>query len=76
PYLATLYNHLDSAIWITVYNTIISIISILLSVPIIYLLNKYLPQFVGRPYQQGPLLSSLASIKVSNNILGIQRSQE
>jgi len=63
PYLATLYPRLDSAIWVTGYNTIVSIISILLSVPVIYLLNKYFPQLVGRPYQQGPLLPSLDSIK-------------
>ncbi len=66
PYLATLCPHLDSTSWVTGYNTIVSIISILLSVPVIYLLNKYFPQLVGRPYQQGPLLPSLDSIKIRN----------
>ena len=62
PYLATLLNHLDSAIWVTGYSTLISVVSILVSVPFIFLLNKYLPQLVGRPYQQGPLLPSLDSV--------------
>ena len=63
PYLATLYTHLDSSIWITAQSTLISAVSILLSVPFIFLLNKYLPQLVGKPYQPGPLLPSLESKK-------------
>mgnify|MGYP006296750773 CR=1 FL=1 len=58
PYLATNCPNLDSAIWLTGYLTITSMASILICFPIIYILNKFIPQLVGNPFQKGPLLPS------------------
>lgn len=60
-YLPNLFTNLDSALWVTGYSMLTSILSLLLSVPVIYVLNQYFPQLVGRPYQKGPILPSLRS---------------
>ncbi|HBX69937.1 MAG TPA: hypothetical protein DEH25_11330 [Chloroflexi bacterium] len=58
-HIATKVNNLESVWVITGISLSGSILSILLSVPVIFLLNRYLPQLVGRPQQKGPWLPAL-----------------
>ncbi len=49
-----------NSIWvITIVSVSVSVLSILFCVPLIWSLNKYVPQLVGKPLQNGPWLSSL-----------------
>ena len=41
------------------YGVIVTITSLLLTIPALILLNKYVPQLVGKPLKQGPIISRL-----------------
>jgi len=60
-HIATRIETLESIWVITITSLLASILSILVSVPVILFLNKYLPQLVGRPYQKGPWLPGFKS---------------
>jgi len=49
--------HYESTTWIILDSLWISVLSIGLSVPIIEILNRWLPQLVGRPQANGPILN-------------------
>ena len=51
-------NHYDSTAWMTFDSIWVSVLTIALSVPAIELLNRYLPQFIGRPQADGPWLKA------------------
>ncbi len=55
---------LDNGNWwqITLYALLVSVLSLLVCYPVINLLNKYIPQLVGRSRQNGPLLPNLESL--------------
>jgi fucose 4-O-acetylase-like acetyltransferase len=49
-----------NTVWgVTLFSVFIVAINLLLSLPVIVILNKYLPQLVGKPYQKGPILPNL-----------------
>lgn len=50
--------HYDSTLWVTVESLLLSILTMLMSVPVINILNKWLPQLVGKPQAEGPLLKA------------------
>jgi hypothetical protein len=52
-------NNLDSTLWVTLSSIIIALSSIALSLPVVWLLDKFTPQLVGKPFQAGPLLPGL-----------------
>ncbi len=60
-HLATRIENRESLGVITVISLLASILSLLVSVPVILFLKKYLPQLVGRPYQKGPWLPAFKS---------------
>jgi fucose 4-O-acetylase-like acetyltransferase len=49
-------DHYDSTAWVTFDSLWISVLTIGLSVPVIELLDRWVPQLVGRPQVDGPLL--------------------
>ena len=51
-------NHYDSTAWMAFDSIWVSVLTIALSVPAIELLNRYLPQFIGRPQADGPWLKA------------------
>lgn len=55
-HVATRIENLESIWVVTITSLVVSILSLLISVPVILFLNKYLPQLVGRPNQKGPWL--------------------
>jgi acyltransferase len=55
-HVVTKIKNINDVFVITVASGLFSIFSILLSGPIIWLLNKYFPQLVGKPHQDGPIL--------------------
>ncbi len=57
-HICTKINHLNSVWVITTVSLSVSILSILFCVPFILALNKFAPQLVGNPLQEGPLLPS------------------
>lgn len=59
PYLANRLNNLDSFLWVTLTSLILAVASIALSLPFVWFLNKFTPQFVGKPFQEGPWLPGL-----------------
>jgi acyltransferase len=58
-HFATKIKNIDSVYWITGASFGFSVLTILLSVPAIWILNKVLPQLVGKPYREGPILPRL-----------------
>ena len=55
--------HYESTGWVTFDSFWISILTIAISVPAIELLNRWVPQFVGRPQQEGPLLKGFPTFE-------------
>jgi len=53
----TLFN--KSAAYVTLNCLVVTILSLALCYPIVYLFNKYLPQLFGKPFTDGPLLKPL-----------------
>ena len=51
--------HQESTAWVTFDSIWVSVLTIALSVPVIELLNRWLPQLIGRPQDDGPLLKSI-----------------
>lgn len=62
PHLAEILPMLDNRVLVTLYGLTFSILSILLSVPLIFFLNRYFPQLVGYPKQDGPLLPAITTL--------------
>jgi fucose 4-O-acetylase-like acetyltransferase len=58
-HIVTKLGFVDSIWGITLFSALIMVINLLLSLPIIFLLNKYLPQLVGKPHQEGPFIPKL-----------------
>ncbi len=48
-----------SAIGVTTSAIIVTLISLLLCMPIVFVLNKFIPQLVGKPKVSGPLLGNI-----------------
>jgi fucose 4-O-acetylase-like acetyltransferase len=61
PLLVRKLNNLDSTFWVTVDSLIISLVSLALSLLVVWLLDKFIPQLVGKPHQIGPWLPGLDS---------------
>lgn len=59
PWLVNYLTGLDSWLWLTVTSTGLSLVSIALSLPVVWLLDRYLPQLVGKPQQVGPWLPDI-----------------
>jgi len=55
-HVATRIENLESIWAVTLTSLVISILSLLISVPVILFLNTYLPQLVGHPNRKGPWL--------------------
>jgi fucose 4-O-acetylase-like acetyltransferase len=70
-YLIGKFPHLDSLFLATGFGILITAFNVLLSVPAIKVLNRYLPQLVAKPYHPGSLLPDLTLIKLDrlNRIL-------
>jgi hypothetical protein len=45
--------------WIIIVSIIIAIFSLGLSFPLVWLVNKFTPQLVGKPLEEGPFLPNL-----------------
>ncbi|NJN43923.1 MAG: hypothetical protein HC806_03790 [Anaerolineae bacterium] len=58
-HVTTKIKDLESILWITGVSLGLSLLSMLVSVPVIWMLNKYLPQLIGKPNREGPLLPRL-----------------
>lgn len=58
-HIVTKIKNIDDFFVITGVSGLFSVFSILVSVPIIWVLNKYVPQLVGKPQQEGPLFPRL-----------------
>jgi fucose 4-O-acetylase-like acetyltransferase len=58
-HIITKLDFVNSFWGVTLFGVFITAIYILLSLPVIIVLNKYLPQLVGKPYQKGPILPNL-----------------
>lgn len=56
-------DHYDSAAWVIFDSIWVSALTIALSVPVIELLNRYLPQLIGRPQEDGPLLKAFKPLE-------------
>ena len=50
--------HHESTAWVTFDSFWVSILTIALSVPVIEILNRWLPQLVGQPQKDGPILKA------------------
>jgi fucose 4-O-acetylase-like acetyltransferase len=48
-----------SGYWIILASLLIAIVSLLSSFPLVWFLNKYVPQLTGKPLQPGPILPNL-----------------
>jgi len=59
PFLVIRLENFVSGPWIIVLSIIIAVISLGLSFPLVWLVNKITPQLVGRPLQDGPYLPNL-----------------
>ena len=55
--------HYDSTAWVTFDSLWVSVLTIALSVPFIELINRWLPQLVGFPQKEGPLLKAFPPIE-------------
>jgi len=55
-HIITKFQDLESVVTITTVSFVAAVLSILVSVPLILILNRYLPQLVGKPYHDGPWL--------------------
>lgn len=55
--------HYDSAGWVIFDSIWLSLATITISIPVIELLNRYLPQFIGRPQVDGPILKAFAPLE-------------
>jgi hypothetical protein len=49
----------DTTLGVTLSSLAITLVSLTVSLPVVRLVNRYLPQLVGRPYREGPLLPAL-----------------
>jgi len=58
PHVIQWLDHYGSTTWVTFDSLWISALTIGLSIPIIELLNKWVPQLVGKPQVDGPLLKA------------------
>ena len=58
-HIIDLLRHYESTAWVTFDSAWVSVLTILLSVPVIDFLNRWLPQLIGRPQEDGPLLNSI-----------------
>jgi acyltransferase len=63
PHLAKLIND-QSSVEITVFSLLVTVASFTISVPIIMFFNRYVPQLIGKPHQQGPWLPKLGPIQI------------
>jgi acyltransferase len=56
--------HASQDAWaVTGFCLAISIVSLIATVPVVVLLNRYLPQLFGKPSERGPLLPALLKVK-------------
>lgn len=56
-----LENFSGSAITISVSGIIVTFVSLALCIPFIFLFNKYIPQLIGKPKINGPLIKNLVA---------------
>jgi fucose 4-O-acetylase-like acetyltransferase len=63
-HVLTKIQNLESPWIITLISLSLSITTIVLSTPVILFLNRYLPQLVGKPQVEGPLLPALIQNEV------------
>jgi hypothetical protein len=61
-HMVRLLPYQDSLIGATVSSIILTALSIFLSVPVINLFNKYVPQLIGKPHHPKALLPDLSSL--------------
>ncbi|HWT96290.1 MAG TPA: acyltransferase family protein [Terriglobales bacterium] len=52
---------------VTGFCLAVSIVSLVITVPLVMLLNRYLPQLVGKPTERGPLLPALLAASIVRN---------
>ena len=58
PHIINWLDHYESTFWVTFDSLWISVLTIGLSIPIIELLNRWVPQLIGKPQVDGPLLKA------------------
>jgi acyltransferase len=63
PYLVSRLNFQDSIITVTWVSLLITVISLALSLPFAWWLERYLPQFIGKPDRESGLFRALSSLK-------------
>lgn len=51
----------DSALTVSIAGVLTTVISLILCIPFVYLFNRYVPQLVGKPKINGPLLRKFIS---------------
>lgn len=59
PYIVRWFEIQDVPIRVTLFSLLTSFASLAVCTPLIWLLNKYIPQLVGKPYLEGPWLPDL-----------------
>lgn len=57
PHISARVKDFESFGIITLTSLLGAALSIIISIPVIWFFNKYLPQFIGHPYKKGPWLS-------------------
>jgi acyltransferase len=63
PYLVDILNFQDSAFQVTWVSLLITVISLALSLPFVWCLERYLPQFIGKPDQKSFWFQALSTGK-------------
>ena len=59
PILVRNLDNLGSPFLVTTTSLLFALLSIVLSMPVVWFLNRTVPQLVGKPLQEGPWLSNL-----------------
>ena len=57
-------NHYNATVWMTIDSLWVSVLTIGLSVPVIELLDRWLPQFIGRPQEDGKVFKAFKPLEL------------